>query len=106
MRRAAWVALGFVLGLIPSVAAATGAAEDDWVAVVMSAAAMLTGGGSLWKVGGVAREFGALEQRVKTMDAEVTRLRDRAVIGDVYGADMGRVDARLRNIERKIGISE
>jgi len=102
--RAAWVALGFAIGLVPSAAAATGAAADEWIAVVMSAGAMLAGGGSLWKVGSVAREFGALEQRVKTMDAEVTRLRDRAVIGDVYGADMGRVETRLRALERKTGI--
>ena len=105
MKRDAFcLAFGFALGLVSSVSAATGATSDEWMTLVMSASAMLFGGGSLWKVGSVAREFGKLEQSVETMQNEVTRLRDRAVIGDVYGADMGRVDTRLRAVERKTGI--
>ena len=104
MRRIGWVAVGFVCGLISSAAASTGEGGDEWVTVVMSAGAMLFGGGAMWRVGTVAREFGRLEQLVATLGAEVTRLRDRAVIGDVDGADMGRVDSRLRAVERKTGI--
>lgn len=103
LARAAWFALGASVGAAASAVAASGESPaDQWISVVMSAGAMLFGGGALWKVGGVAREFGRLEQRVTTTDAEVTRLRDRSVLGDVYAADSGRIEQRLRALEERL----
>jgi len=101
-RATRWATLGFAFGLIPSAAAATGGDVDEWIPIVMSASAILFGGGSLWKVASVAREFGRLEQKVNTTLDEVNRLRDRTVLGDRYSAEMGAVEVKLREMRESL----
>jgi len=109
MRSAFRFAAAFVGGILTGAAGiawASPGAPGDPLPVIMSAGGLAFSGGALFKAIQIAQEYGRQKQQVDTLQVEVNRLRDKTVLGDVYGGDMGRVDARLRNIERKIGISE